>query len=367
MLNWNFIKKYRLFIATVVVPTLIASIYYGMIASDIYISESQFVVRSPEKPSVSGLGAILQGTGIIKSQDDSYMIHDFILSRDALSYLDKNLSFKNKYSDKSIDFMSRFNGLGFDNSFEELYQYYHKQIETSVDTSSGISTLKVKSFSPVEAYEINKRLIEMSELLVNRLNERARKDMIHFAESEVERAVKSTKLASSNLSNYRSNESIFDPEKQSALQLQLVSKLQDELILSKTQLGQMKSLSPDNPQIGTMQRRVELLQQQINSESGKITNSSGSLAKKASAYDQLSVERIFTEKQLASALAGLEQARSDAARKQLYLERLSKPIKPDSAVEPHRIKSIAAVFILGLILWGILGILNAGVREHYDR
>jgi capsular polysaccharide transport system permease protein len=362
----NFFIKYKLFIFTVVIPTLIASIYYGIIASDVYISESQFVVRSPERPSVSGFDAMLQGAGIIKSQDDSYMVHDFILSRDALSYLDKNLGFKNKYSDKSIDRFSRFNGLGFDNSFEELYQYYHKQIETTVDTSSGISTLKVKSFSPEEAYAINERLIEMSELLVNRLNVRARNDMIRFAESEVDRAVHSTKLASSNLSNYRSRESIFDPEKQSALQLQLVSKLQDELILSKTQLGQMKSLSPDSPQIGTMQRRVELLQQEINSESGKITNSSGSLAKKASTFDQLSVERMFTEKQLASALAGLEQARSDAARKQLYLERVSSPIKPDTAVEPHRIQSIVAVFIFGLIFWGILVMLIAGVREHQE-
>jgi capsular polysaccharide transport system permease protein len=190
--------------------------------------------------------------------------------------------------------------------------------------------------------------------------------MIRFAESEVDRAVHSTKLASSNLSNYRSNESIFDPEKQSILQLQLVSKLQDELIASKTQLGQMKSLSPDNPQIGTMQRRVELLQQQINSESGKITNSSGSLAKKASAFDQLSVERMFTEKQLASALAGLEQARSDAARKQLYLERISSPIKPDTAVEPRRLRGILTVLMLGMIIWGILSMLLAGIREHND-
>lgn len=362
----NFFFKHKLFVFTVVIPTFIASIYYGMIASDIYISESQFVVRSPEKPSVSGFGAMLQGAGIIKSQDDSYMIHDFILSRDALSYLDKNLSFSTKYSDKSIDILSRFDGFGFDNSFEELYQYYHKHIETTVDSSSGISSLKVKSFSPEEAYEMNERLIEMSELLVNRLNERARKDMIRFAESEVDRAVQITKSASTNVSEYRAKQSVFDPEKQSAFQLQLVSKLQDELIAAKTQLGQLVSLSPDNPQISTMKRRVELLQQQINFEMGKVTNATGSLAQKASAFNQLSVEQMFAEKQLASALAGLEQARNAAARKQLYLERISRPNKPDAAVEPRRIRNIFAVFILGLILWGILSILIAGVREHQE-
>jgi capsular polysaccharide transport system permease protein len=75
---------------------------------------------------------------------------------------------------------------------------------------------------------------------------------------------------------------------------------------------------------------------------------------------------MFTEKQLASALAGLEQARSDAVRKQLYLERISRPNKPDTAVEPRRIRNTFAVFVLGLILWGISTILIAGVREHQE-
>jgi len=43
------IRKHRLFWLTVVLPTLIAGIYYGLIAADIYISEARFVVRSPER------------------------------------------------------------------------------------------------------------------------------------------------------------------------------------------------------------------------------------------------------------------------------------------------------------------------------
>ena len=72
-----------IFALTVLVPTGIAIIYYGLIASDIYISESRFVVRSPQRQSQTGLlSSLLSGTGFSRSQDDAYSVHDFIKSRE---------------------------------------------------------------------------------------------------------------------------------------------------------------------------------------------------------------------------------------------------------------------------------------------
>ena len=77
---------------TVIIPTALALIYYGLIASDVYISESRFVVRSPQRQVQTGLSSLLQGTGFSRSQDDTYSVHDFVLSRDALKELDDQLA-----------------------------------------------------------------------------------------------------------------------------------------------------------------------------------------------------------------------------------------------------------------------------------
>ena len=53
---------------------------------------------------------------------------------------------------------------------------------------------------------------------------------------------------------------MFDPERQSTLQLQLVSKLQDELIATKTQLAQIHALTKDNPQIMPLQKKLDTLE-----------------------------------------------------------------------------------------------------------
>ena len=65
-------------------------------------------------------------------------------------------------------------------------------------------------------------------------------------------------------------------------------------------------------------------------------------------------------------LAPEASARSEALRKQLYLERLVQPNLPDKAVEPRRIRSVLMVFVLGLVAWGVISLLVASIREHID-
>jgi len=149
----------RLLLITVILPTLISGIYFGFIASDIYISESRFVLRSPQKQAVTGIGAILQGAGFSHSPEDSYTVQDFIFSRDALKQLDDQLAVGKAFASSSVDRFSRFAGLDWDDSFEALYLYYQKRVTVDIDSLSSITTLSVNAFTPEEAYQINEMLL----------------------------------------------------------------------------------------------------------------------------------------------------------------------------------------------------------------
>lgn len=356
----------KLLLITTIIPTTLAVLYFGVIASDIFVSESRFVVRSPERQSSSPFGMFLKGAGFSRSQDDSYTVQDFILSRDALRKLVEKLGVKKAYSDHSIDLFSRFGGLDWDDSFEALHRYYQRKVDIQLDATSSIATLTVRAFTAEDAQRINQQLLEMSELLVNDLNERGRQDMIHFASSEVTLAENRAKAAASALSGFRNQRSVIDPERQSAIQLQQIAKLQEELITTKAQLIQLTSFTKENPQIPALRKRIETLQSEIDNEGNKVAGGGRSLANKAAEYQLFLLERDFADKQLASAMASLEQARNDAVRKQLYLERIVEPSKPDIAMEPRRLRGIVATFLLGLVAWGILSMLVAGIREHQD-
>lgn len=355
------------FLSTVLIPTILAAAYYGAIASDVYISESRFVVRSPQRPAQGGLGALLQGTVFSRSQDDTYSVHDFIRSRDALRELDAIRGIRKSYSNPDIDFVNRFPALEWwDDSFEALHRHYLRHVSIEYDTVSSISVLSVRAYTAEDSQRINEQLLEMGERLVNNMNTRSRQDLIQVAEQEVMLAEERAKTAATALSSYRSDRSVFDPDRQSAIQLQSVAKLREELLTAESQLDQVRRVSPNNPQVGGLESRVRGLRNAIAAENARVLGRDGGLSSKSPAFDRLVLEKTFADRQVASAMVALDTARSEAARKQLYLERLVQPNQPDRSVEPRRLRSVLMVFIVGLILWGVVSLILASVREHTE-
>jgi capsular polysaccharide transport system permease protein len=364
-LHW--VKRHMAFVITVAVPTLAATVYYGFIASDIYTSESRFVVRSPQKQQAPDLvGDLLQSAGITRSQDDAYAVRDFILSRDALRELDARRAVRKAYSNRSVDLFKRFPGWDWDDSFEAFYRYYGNYVGVDSDPDSSIFVLNVQAFTAEDAQKINQMLLDMSERLVNSLNDRSRHDLVHFAEEEVKIATDHAREAAVALLAFRNKQAVFQPDKQAEIQLEGVAKIQEDLVATEAELAQLRKLSPINPQIVGLESRAETLRSAINSEASKVTSGKDSLSVRASTFERLAVESEFADKQLGLALATLESARNEAARKQLYLDVLVQPNVPDKAMDPRRIRSVFTVFMLGLIAWGVVSLILASVREHAE-
>jgi capsular polysaccharide transport system permease protein len=361
------LKRHRLFAILVVCPSLFSIVYFSVIASDAYISESRFIIRSAQKQNAAtGLTALFSSAAFSRASDDTFSVRDYALSRDLLLELDKKLELKAHYSSLEIDFLGRFPSIFGHNSFEDFHEYYSKHVKIDYDIQSNIVILRTKAYTKETARDINEEILSLSEKLVNNINSRAREDLVKYAQAEVLEAERKSKEAALALATYRNQRSVFDPERQSSYQLQQIGKLQDELITSKMQLAQLRSLTPENPQIPTLKKRVESLQTEVNSETTKMTGGTNSLSNKAADFERINLDRAFADRQLASAMASLEGARSEARRKSLYLERIVQPSIPDSPFEPKRIKGIIVVIAASLICWLIISLLIAGVREHSD-
>lgn len=350
---------------TVIVPTLVSVVYFGVMASDRYTSQSSFVVRSPKsQSSLSGLGAILQGTGFTRAQDDIYTVQEYMRSRSSLEELRRLLPVREFYEAKG-DVFSRFNGFGFRGEEEAFYQYYRDQLNITFDAVSGISTLNVTAFDAAESQKINSALLKQGEALINQLNDRARSDTVRYAEEVVKVAEERVKEASQNLTDYRIENGVFDLKTQSEVQMGLVSKLQDELIVIQTQLDQVRAVTPENPQIPGLMAREKSLRKEISQQLRAISGSGKqSLSNQAADYQRVFLENQLAEQQLAAAITSLESAKAEADRQQLYLEVISSPNLPDLAHEPKRLYNIVATLIIGLMIFGIVSLLTASVREH---
>jgi capsular polysaccharide transport system permease protein len=308
---------------------------------------------------------LLESAGF-SNGSEIYSATAYVESRDALRAINRQDAFRSAYTRPTISIFDRFDPTGWFGSFEDLYAYYRKRIGIEHDPVSSISTLTVRAYTPEDAMKFNRGLLEMAEATVNRLNERGRQDLVRYAEREVADAEIRSRSAAANLARFRNMSGVVDPERQSTVQLQMVSKLQDELIASRNELLQLNAFAPQNPQVQVLRTKIAGLQRDIDRELNKIAGGNRSLSAAAVQYQRYQLETQVSDKLLAAAISSLTDARNEARRKQAYVERIAQPNLPDSPLEPQRIRGIFATFVFGLIAFGIISMLVAGIREHND-
>ncbi len=359
-LAWNKLA----FLLVVVLPTLLASLYFGLVASDRFVSESTFVVRSAKSPLPGGLGGLLQIAGITRSQDDSYSVQGYLLSRDAVEALSKRLPLREMFSRPGADAVARYPNLYYGKSAEELFQYYKSRVDVVHVAATGLTSLRVQSFRAEDSLVISRTLLDLGEELVNRMNERIRADAIRFSEAEVVRAEQRLVETQIAITDFRNRELMLDPSKSSLIVAELIGRLSAELAGVTAQLREVQASSPSSPQIPGLQRRIAALDGQIALERQRVSGASDGLAEKIAGYERLNLQREFAVKALASAVTSLEVARNEARRQQLYLERVVEPHVADYAGEPRRLRNVLVTFAGSLLLFFVGWLIMAGVREH---
>jgi capsular polysaccharide transport system permease protein len=362
----SWVRKHRWLALVVGLPTLLATIYYGAIASPVYVSQSSFVIKSPAQKSVPtlSLANLIQTGGLSAGQEQTKEVLQYVRSRNALQDLLRETDVRAKYSQRGADFLSRFPQPLRDASFENLYRYYSSMIWANSDPDSGMAVLEVHAFTPGDAYDLNSKLLNLSEELVNRLNQRAEGRAVTEAERRVTQAEERVRTARVALASFRNQQALIDPTKQAAGVLEISNKLVSEQAALQAQLELMLRLTPRNPAIPALRSRILAIGREIAAQNGRAVGTPTGIASKMGNFEKLQVEQEFATQMLTAANASLEGARTDAQKQQFYLERVVEPNRPDDSSLPNRFKQILIVFGASVCIYFIGWMLVVGIIEH---
>jgi capsular polysaccharide transport system permease protein len=287
-----------------------------------------------------------------------------MMSRDAVSFLVRNSRLRDAVGDPRGDFLWRFPNFFTPNNEEGLFRHYKRIVSAIYDPTSNVGTLRVEAFSPKAAQRIASGLLSAAETLVNRLNDRAHHDAIALAQSEVERAETRVSEAQARLTAYRIHESMIDPTHATVAGLEAIGKLSTDSAQLSMHLSELRRISPQSPQIATLQTRQAAIEKQIAIERRRLAGDRDSIATKIAEFERLSLEREFSDRVLSTALTALEVARMDAQRQQIYLERVAQPNLPDYPTYPYRILWTLTVLIASYMLFRIVDVIAADMRRH---
>lgn len=354
-----------LFITAVVVPTLMAAVFYGLIASDRYISESRFLVRSVNQPAAEGITAYLRDFGIARANDDAFAIQAYLYSRDAMRAVMRTVDLRRVYTRAEADPITRYRPWGGDTD-EALFRYFSQQLSVDKDDEAGITTIRVSAYRAADAKAIADALVALSEAQVNALNNRARRDSLSEAQRTLAQAETGLAAATLALTQYRNLSENINPAKSAATAIDRGGALENSLAVLRVELQTILAKAPDNPGIPAMRRRIAALEGQIADRQGDLTGGAQSLSGKLGNYEELTVRQALAAKAYESAQAQLETARNEAIRQQIYIETVARPHLPDEATEPRRWRAFLTVALLSCWTFLMLYLLASGSREHLN-
>jgi capsular polysaccharide transport system permease protein len=360
----SFFGRYRLFILTVVVPCFLSAIYLFLIASDRYVSEAQFIVRSASGSGYETAQTMVESRGLSKAKDETFVVGKYIESRDALEWLIRNEDLRSVFSRPEADFVNRFPNFFTRDTRESYYKYYKRMVSSDIDESTGISTISVIAFTPEDAHRLSSALLRSAEDLINRINERAERDAVGYADKDVVRAYDRVADVEQRLKVFRSEVGFVDAQRESAAALQTITRLSTELAQIRTSLQQQQALTPNSPALASLREKAQSYQDEIARRKSAIAGDTISIASKMDTYDGLMLEKTIAEKALASAENNRLIAQQSATQQHLYLQTVVEPNVADIPTYPRRFLYFLLTFVCSATIFVIIRNMRQFAYEH---
>lgn len=348
----------------VILPLMVASIYWGLIASKQYVTEAKFALRSGEASTLSTMTGA-GGSHPEQQMQDAQVVSKYILSRAMIEALDRKLDLRARYSRPEIDYFSRFDA---EDPVEALEKYWKKRVDAAYDVMSGIISVHVRAFTPEDSLAITQNVIDFSEKLVNELSTRSRRDALAQTRAELTRAEEHLKSATAAMRDARNAEGVLDAPAAAEAINKVITTLRLELSAAQESLAlQTSAAATDSPQVKLLNARISSLQNQIAEYSAQIAgdgDKNGSLAGHAGVLSRHQLEVDLAKQQYAAAAVALESARVDFESQRAYLAPFLRPTLAEKSIYPRRWLEWAIIVAPATIAWGVLVALAFLVRDH---
>ncbi len=363
-------RRVRLFLLAlrllffVALPTFLVGQYYYTEATDMYETESQFVIQKSEAAGASALGGIFSGTGFANSAD-SITVQGYLTSREAMKRLDDELGYRAHFQQDFIDKLQR---LPQDASLEDAFKLYEENVKVGYDLSEGVIHLEVIAATPEDSQAFSSALIRFAEERVDELSQRLREDQMKGAQAAYDTAEAEMFDAQAEVLRLQQSRGVLNAESEIAAQMSIINSL--ELQIEDKLLDLAEILDNPNPN----EIRSEILQREINRRvervatlRQKLTETTAGNVSLATISGELQIAEtnmLTRQLMLQQSLQLLETARVDANRQVRYLSIGVTPVAPDVPSYPRKMESTVLAFIIFMGIYIMLSLTIAILREQ---
>lgn len=354
-------------LAFALVTTLLAALYWLLIASDRYVSEARVVIQRTDLPGGQNMdfASLLAGANS-GSRSDQLLLREHLMSVDLLRKLDAQLDLRGHYSNSQRDLLSR---LWFtDASIEWFHRHYLSRVSVNLDEYAGVLVIQAQAYDPKMAQAITSQLVQEGEQTMNRLAHQLAQAQVQFLEQQVESLHQRVLQTRRAVLDFQDKKGLASPQASAESITAIVARLESQRAELQTQRSALQAyLVPKHPSIVLLDQQITAIEQQIGQEQNKLASADGkTLNRTVEAFQRLEMEASFAQDVYKTALVALEKGRVEATRTLKKMSLLQAPSLPEYPLQPRRYYNLLVFAIVALLLAGVAHLLLAIIKDHTD-
>lgn len=348
------------------IASLAAAFYWGIIASDRYVSEAHVVIQ---RTDLSG-GQVMDFAGPFGNlgggRADQLLLRDYLLSVDMLKKLDAKLNLRSHYSGWYRDPLSR---MWFaDAPLELFHRHFLSMASVEFDDYAGVLVIKAQGYDPKTAHALAAMLVEEGEHYMNVMAHDLARDQVAFLERQAGDMSVRTLRARRAVLDYQNRKGLVSPQGTADNLAAIISHLEAQLADLRTRRTVMLGyLMPDSSNIAELNLQIAAVEKQIGQEQARLVSPNGKMLNSiVEEFQRLQMNAEFAQDVYKTALVALEKGRIEATRTLKKVSVLQAPTVPQYPLEPRRIYNTVVFILVALLLAGVVQLLAAIIRDHKD-
>jgi capsular polysaccharide transport system permease protein len=361
----QFYKAKKLFSWMVIIPFIIAFSYIFLIQTPVYESSARILVEQDESPT-SSQPAGVWGPTHAAPPFEVFLTREYIVSREVMNSIDKNLQIKEYYQSKRVDGLSRLGAT----TQAKFLKYYRSKVTAVVDPETTEILITASAFDPLMAKKILQAIVRDTKEFVNRVSNTMAKKQYKFAHMKLKLAKDKLFESSRDLIKWQNENGLFDPKETAQVVSTVMAKLKGTLVEKQTEyITYSAFMQPNSNKLITLQEEIKALKEQITQQTNLLLGKkeqNGKLNKIMSEFELLQLQVKFAQAEYEASQQAFDAAATNLAKNHNMVVVVEHPNLPDEISKPLPFYDLTNVLIVLLILFALTKMAVIIVKEHID-
>jgi len=341
-------------------PLLGISYYIIVLQTELYESKTTVLIKDVKagQSQADMLSAMMPTSS--SNMQDSKLIEKYICSIEMFEQINQKFALKMHYMSTELDILERL--------YSKYLEIYKNRLIVSYDQLSSTLDITFLHTDPKKAKEILAFITTQAEKKLNMYDKENGNKLLDYIKSQEKKNKRILVKSVETLLAYQNSHKTIDPSIDIKSKSGILSRLETMLVQKEIEYANLKSyMNPENIEIKRLKAEIVNLKKKRNDLRSQLSGvSKTELNEDLFEFEMLRSDVEFNRERYKQTLIQLDMAMIQSTQNAKNLVVITKPTLSVDYSRPDKMKNIITLFMVLFMIYGIISMIYAIIKDHRD-